>query len=95
VLYVASATPALLGSWRASEQPRRRAPRVEARQQFCSGAQRPAWIEPKLRSILARHPRELIEILRISGRSDDSTDELVRGSLQGVELSPLPGAEKW
>jgi cellulose synthase/poly-beta-1,6-N-acetylglucosamine synthase-like glycosyltransferase len=55
-----------------------------------------AWIEPKLRSILALdYPRELIEILVVSDGSDDATDDVVRGfASQGVELAVLPRGGK-
>jgi cellulose synthase/poly-beta-1,6-N-acetylglucosamine synthase-like glycosyltransferase len=55
-----------------------------------------AWIEAKLRSLLALdYSRELVQVVVISDGSDDGTEEIARAfASQGVELFSLPRAGK-
>ena len=55
-----------------------------------------AWIEAKLRSILALdYPRELVQVVVISDGSDDRTEEIARSfASQGVEVAVLPRGGK-
>jgi cellulose synthase/poly-beta-1,6-N-acetylglucosamine synthase-like glycosyltransferase len=55
-----------------------------------------AWIEAKLRSLLALdYPRELVRIVVILDGCDDATEPLARAfAPQGVELVPLPRGGK-